>query len=91
MKKMLNKINSYSTYYVDSNKNKIYGVHEGIEGNVSGIYGNVSRIEGNVSGIRGDVSGIYGNVSGISGNLDDCEITEFDRKNGIDINYLCSK
>ena len=38
--------------------------------------------------ISGDVSGISGNVSGIIGNVDLCEITDEERKNGVDINDL---
>jgi len=64
--------------------NKIIGMHSGISGYVSGIYGYVTRISGNVTGISG-------NVSGISGNLDLCEITDAERKVGIDINDLIKK
>jgi prophage DNA circulation protein len=93
MIKKLTKIESKTHYYKDG---KIfYGIHDGIRGDVSNISGNVSDIRGGVSDIRGDVSGISGNVSnisgnvsGISGNLDDCEITEEDRKKGIDIKDL---
>ena len=68
---------------VDSN---VYYFKDGVR--VSGVN---DRISGNVSEISGNVSGIYGNVSGISGNLDDCEITEEERKEGIDINDLIKR
>ena len=67
---------------------RIDGAHNSIWGDVSGIEGDVSGIEGNVSGIEGDVSGIRGNVSGIEGNVASCEITEEERKRGIDIKEL---
>ncbi len=80
MKKKLTRVKS-EIYHFDKDGKKIVGAHSNISGNVSGIYGDVS-------GIRGDVSGIYGDVSGIRGNVDDCEITEEDRKRGIDISEL---
>ena len=46
------------------------------------------RIEGVPEDIRGDVSGIRGNVNGIIGNLDDCEITDKERKVVVDIQDL---
>ena len=49
------------------------------------------RVSGVNDRIYGNVLGIYGNVSGISGNLDDCEITEEERKEGIDINDLIKR
>ena len=67
---------------------KIEGAHNRITGNVSDIRGNVSGITGNVSDIRGDVSGIRGDVSGIWGNIDRCEISEEDRKKGVNISDL---
>ena len=86
MKKELTKTENSLYYYQDGKR--IEGVHKDIRGDVSGIYGNVSDIRGDVSGIRGNVSGIRGNVSGIRGDIDNCEITEEDRKKGIDISEL---
>ena len=62
-----------------------------IDGDISNIYGNVSGIRGNVSGIRGNVSGIYGDVSGIRGDVSSCDITEEDRRLGIDIQSLINE
>ena len=36
----------------------------------------------------GDLSGVRGDLSGVSGNIDDCEITDEDRKKGISIDDL---
>jgi hypothetical protein len=47
-----------------------------------------SLIEGDVTGIWGNVIGIRGNVTGIEGNVDNCEISAFERSNGIDITAL---
>ena len=94
MKKTLTK-NKYNLYHVKDGV-KIEGVHSGLRGDISdGLYGNVSGLRGdvyglrgNVTGLSGDVSGLRGNVTGLSGNLDDCEITDEDRKKGIDVNEL---
>ena len=58
-------------------------------GDVSGLKGEVSGLRGNVvSGLRGDVSGLRGEVSGLRGNVDTCEITDEERKIGVDILQL---
>lgn len=64
-------------------KRNLVGVLRSLE-----ISGDTSGIRGDISGIRGDVSKIEGNVSGITGNLDDCQITEEDRKRGVNIKEL---
>ena len=43
---------------------------------------------GNVSGIGGNISGIWGNISGIWGDVDDCGLTEDERKRGVEISEL---
>ena len=55
-----------------------------------GITGIHDGIRGDVSGIIGDVSGICGNVSGIRGNLDECEIADDERADGVDVSRLVS-
>ena len=86
MKKNLTK-KEYRIYYIKDGV-RIKGVHSKISGYVSNISGDVSGIKGDVSSIRGDVSGIEGDVSGIRVDLNTCVITEEDRENGIDIEYL---
>jgi hypothetical protein len=44
-----------------------------------------------VSGLRGDVSDIRGDVSDIWGDVAKCELTEEDRRNGVDIKLLIKK
>lgn len=51
----------------------------------------VDGIVGDVSGLRGDVSGIFGDATGIQGDLDDCELTDEERKRGVDIEALIEK
>ena len=52
------------------------------------IDGPTDCIAGDVSGIRGDVSGIEGDVSDIRGDVDNAELTDAERRAGIDINEL---
>ena len=42
----------------------------------------------NVSNLRGDVSNLRGYVSYLTGNVDDAEISEEDRKKGVDVSDL---
>ena len=61
---------------------KITGMHAGIKGSVS-IF-----LSGDVSGLSGNVSGLSGDVSGLRGNVNECEITDSERKNGVKIEDL---
>ena len=63
----------------------------GLRGNVSGLRGNVSDLWGNVSGLWGNVSGLRGNVSGLRGDVGECEITDEERENGVDVSTLVSE
>ena len=79
MKKMLKRAENEVYHY--ENGKRIEGVHGAITGYMSGIYGDVF-------GIYGDVTGLKGDVTGLTGNIDGCELTEDDRKQGIDITEL---
>ena len=50
--------------------------------------GDVSNLHGDASGLTGDVSNLHGDATGLYGHVDDCELTEEDRKTGIDITKL---
>ena len=73
MLKKLKKI-EMKLYWIDDKGDK----HEGCP----------SGLSGDVSGLSGDVSGLSGDVSGLRGNVDDCSITDEERKNGIDVKDL---
>lgn len=51
-------------------------------------WGYLSGVWGDLSGVWGDLTGVRGDLSGVSGNIDDCEITDEDRKKGISIDDL---
>lgn len=72
MKRML-KIVEYKIWHY-ANGEKINGPHD--------------RVRGDLSGVRGEISGVRGEISNVWGDLDDCEISDEDRKNGIDIKNL---
>lgn len=52
-----------------------------VEGKKEGMEGDCSELRGNCSGLKGD-------CSGFRGDLDECEITDEDRKNGIRLEDL---
>jgi hypothetical protein len=100
MKACLIKIELEIWFY--KNGVKIKGKHEKISGDVSGLRGNVSWLSGDVSGLSGDVSWLRGNVSGLSGdvwgirgdvsglrgNVNEAELSEDERNEGVDVAYL---
>ena len=79
MKKKLKKTDSIIYHYKDGKR--IKGVPEGISGDLTGV-------SGNLSGISGDLTGVRGDLLGVRGDLDECEITQEDRKRGIDVEDL---
>ena len=49
---------------------------------------NGMRIEGIHSGLRGNVLGLFGDVSELRGDIDDCEISDEKRLEGVDVRDL---
>ena len=60
----------------------------GLCGDCSGLYGNCSGLNGDCTGLRGNCSGLNGDCTGLRGDLYECDITDEDRKKGIDIAEL---
>ena len=73
---------------LNGNCTGLSGDCSGLNGNCSGLYGNCSGLSGNCSGLSGDCSGLRGDCTGLRGDLDECDITDEDRKKGIDIAEL---
>ena len=86
MKRTLTKRASNAYYYKDGDR--IEGFPDSVGGDPSFISGDLTFIRGNLSRISGNLTGIRGNLTRISGNLDDCELTDEDRKRGVDISEL---
>ena len=66
----------------------------GLRGNLSYLRGEISRdLTGNLSGLfgeihrdlRGEITGLRGDATAIIGKLDECELTDEERKAGVDI------
>ena len=79
MKKAL--IRNKKPYWYWKNDEQIFDAPDNVSGNLTGISGDLTGIRGNLTGIRGD-------LTGISGDLDDCDISDADRKKGINIDDL---
>ena len=71
----------------------LYGDVTGLRGDVTGLYGVFGpSLRGDVSpDLRGDVSGLRGDVSGLRGNIDDCDLSDNDRKAGVDVASLVAQ
>ena len=86
---MIRKLKLSSTITVEALRaNRSLRVH--ITGEISaGLRGEIHPgLRGDLSGLRGDVTGLWGNVSGLWGDVDECEISDEDRENGVDITGL---
>jgi hypothetical protein len=71
-------------FYFDKNKNKIEGKNPSMRGYCTGL-------SGDCTGLRGYCTGLSGDCTGLSGDIDSCELTEEERKKGIDIQNLREK
>ena len=79
MKKALSRVTTKLYHYKGDIK---------VDGTNSEMIGNCSGLRGNCSGLYGDCSGLSGDCSGLRGDLYECDITDEDRKKGIDIAEL---
>ncbi|HUX00606.1 MAG TPA: hypothetical protein VMY35_06445 [Phycisphaerae bacterium] len=60
----------------------------GVRGDLTGVRGDLSGVWGDVSGVRGDLSGVRGDLNGVWGDVDDCKLTNADRRIGVEITEL---
>ena len=93
MKKNLKKVVNNIFHYVDGLR--VDGAPYDVSGDLSGVWGDLTDVSGDLYDVRGNLTGVWGNLSGVRGNLtgvwgdlDKCEITDEERKEGIDIEDL---
>jgi len=72
MKKALKRTANKCWHFVDGIK--VDGAPLGLKGDVTGLSGNVTGLSGNVTGLRGDV--------------DECDLSDEEREEGVDITTL---
>jgi len=64
------------------------GLYHYVGGNrVGGMH---NKLRGDCSGLRGDCTDLCGNCTDLRGDLDECKISDEERKGGIDITVLVS-
>jgi len=66
----------------------LIGDCSGLSGDCTGLSGDCSGLTGDCSELRGNCSNIFGDCSNLSGNIDCCEITDEERRNGVNIEGL---
>jgi hypothetical protein len=52
------------------------------------VRGDLTDVRGDLIGVWGDLTGVRGDLTEVYGDADRCELTDDDRRNGIDINDL---
>lgn len=60
----------------------------GLKGDCTDLRGDCSFLIGDLTGLIGDCTGLIGNCSRLCGNLDECQISDEERKKVIDIREL---
>jgi hypothetical protein len=66
----------------------LLGDCSGLRGDCTGLIGDCTGLIGDCTMLRGDCTGLRGDCSWLSGNIDDCDISDDERENGIDITDL---
>lgn len=79
MKAMLQRERLDVYFVVDGNR--VNGVPIHVWGDLTNVWGDLTNVRGNLTGVRGDLTGVRGNV-------DDCELSDADRRNGVDVTML---
>ena len=79
MKKALSRVTTKLYHYKGDIK---------VDGTNSEMIGNCTGLSGNCTGLRGNCTGLRGDCTGLRGDLYECDITDEDRKKGIDIAVL---
>ena len=93
MKKALSRVTTKLYHYkgdikVDGTNSEMIGNCTGLYGNCTGLYGNCTGLRGDCTRLNGNCTGLSGDCSGLRGDLYECNITDEDRKKGIDIAEL---
>ena len=86
MKKALSRVTTKLYHY--KGDIKVDGTNSEMIGNCTGLSGNCTGLRGNCTGLRGNCTGLRGDCTGLRGDLYECDITDEDRKKGIDIAEL---
>ena len=76
---------------LSGNISNLYGNISDLSGNIGNLSGNIGNLYGNIGNLSGNIDGLYGRISNLSGNIDNCEITDTERENGINIDDLIAK
>ena len=63
----------------------LFGDCSGLRGDCSGLRGECTILSGDCTNLFGDFTDLFGDCSGLSGDFDDCELSETDRNNGVNI------
>jgi hypothetical protein len=79
MKKALSRVTTKLYHYKGDIK---------VDGTNGEMIGDCTGLRGDCSGLSGDCTGLRGDCSGLRGDLYECDITDEDRKKGIDIAEL---
>ena len=93
MKKALSRVTTKLYHYkgdikVDGTNGEMIGDCSGLRGDCTGLSGDCTGLSGDCSGLYGNCTGLSGNCTGLRGGLYECDITDEDRKKGIDIAVL---
>ena len=93
MKKALSRVTTKLYHYkgdikVDGTNGEMIGDCTRLNGNCTGLSGDCTGLSGDCSGLYGNCTRLNGNCTGLRGDLYECDITDEDRKKGIDIAVL---
>ena len=73
---------------IDGKNPKMSGDCTGLCGDCTGVSGDCTGVSGDCTGVSGNCTGVFGKCTGVIGDLDKAEITDLERRKGLDIRDL---
>lgn len=75
--------------YLTGDMTDVCGCLDGLCGHLDGnVTGDLSGIYGCLNGVIGDFTGIFGDLTDVVGDIADCDISDAERAEGVDIEDL---
>ena len=86
MKRVLKSSKEGLYYFVDGVK--IDGKNPKMSGDCTVLCGDCTGLSGDCTGVWGNCTGVFGKCTGVIGDFDKAEITDLERRKGLDIRDL---
>jgi len=89
MKRVLRNKTRMLYHLVGLKEKRVDGKNPDMRGDCSGLIGDCTSLIGDCTGLKGDCTGVEGDCTGVEGDLDQAELTDEERREGVNLSDLC--